>query len=74
VGRRGDYYGVLRAADVPAVIVELAFLTNPREEAYLREQWYQEKAALGLVMGLYHYLSMARRPSGDRRPTREEPG
>lgn len=53
-----DYYGVLRAARVTAVIVEMAFISNKAEEALLKEQWFREKMAMGIAQGIRKYLSV----------------
>ena len=38
-------------ADVPAILVETGFMSNPRESTLLRSALYQEKIARGLVAG-----------------------
>jgi N-acetylmuramoyl-L-alanine amidase len=45
----GDYYGVLRNARVPAVIVENMFISNQREEKLLRRA--DVRALLGAAIG-----------------------
>ena len=39
---------VLREALPPAVLIELAFVSNPQEEELLRQDWFREKCALGI--------------------------
>ncbi|MCG6197877.1 N-acetylmuramoyl-L-alanine amidase, partial [Anoxybacillus sp. LAT_38] len=51
----GDYH-VLRENDRPAVLVELGFLTNPRDEAMIRTADYQRRAAEAIVAGLKDYF------------------
>ncbi len=51
---------VLRGAVMPAVLVELAFITNPREEALLRRASWQRKVAVLLAKGVENYLSSVR--------------
>ncbi len=51
---------VLRGAVMPAVLVELAFITNPREEALLRRASWQKKIAILLAEGVESYLSSVR--------------
>jgi N-acetylmuramoyl-L-alanine amidase len=41
---------------IPAILVETAFITNPREENMLRDPWMQQKFALGILQGLVRYL------------------
>lgn len=45
-------FGVLRHARMPAVLVELAFISNPREEAMLGSAQGQGRAALAIVEGV----------------------
>ncbi|MBN2448664.1 MAG: N-acetylmuramoyl-L-alanine amidase [Phycisphaerae bacterium] len=45
-------YAVLRYCDGPAVLVESAFFTNPRQEQLLRDPVYQRREAYGLFLGL----------------------
>lgn len=50
-----NYY-VLKATDIPAVIIECGFLTNPEEEEKLNNAEYQEKMALGIYLGIVKYF------------------
>jgi N-acetylmuramoyl-L-alanine amidase len=43
-------------SDVPAVLVELGFLTNPAEDRLLASAAYQQRAALGLCRGVLRTL------------------
>jgi N-acetylmuramoyl-L-alanine amidase len=43
-------------ANVPAILVETGFMTNPRERALLRSPAYERKVALGLVDGAATFL------------------
>jgi N-acetylmuramoyl-L-alanine amidase len=49
--QRSDLTG-FNWADVPAILVETGFMSNPRESALLRSGAYQEKVARGLVAGV----------------------
>lgn len=49
-----NYY-VLKASDIPAVIVECGFLTNPEEEKKLNSASYQNQMALGIYLGILRY-------------------
>jgi N-acetylmuramoyl-L-alanine amidase len=44
-------------ANVPAILVETGFMTNPRERALLRSPAYERKVAGGLVAGATAFLS-----------------
>ena len=46
---------VLRAGNAPAVLVECGFITNPDEEAQLRDSGYQKKLAEAIADGLEAY-------------------
>ncbi|HSC91482.1 MAG TPA: N-acetylmuramoyl-L-alanine amidase [Gaiellaceae bacterium] len=52
---RGDITG-FNWADVPAVLVELGFLTNPREDRLLATPAYRARAAAGLRDGIRAFL------------------
>jgi N-acetylmuramoyl-L-alanine amidase len=43
-------------ADVPAILVEAGFMTNPAEARLLRSAAYQQKVARGLVAGAQAFL------------------
>ena len=43
-------------ADVPAILVETGFMTNPRERRLLRSPGYQQRVAHGLVAGVLAFL------------------
>jgi len=47
---------VLKAPDIPAVLVETAFITNPREAAMLKDSQFQSKMAERLASGVQEYL------------------
>lgn len=51
---RGFY--VLRHSRMPAVLVEVGFISNPLEERRLADPGYQERAARGIMQGIIHYL------------------
>lgn len=42
--------------DIPAVIVECGFISNPEEEQKLQEDTYQSKLAWGIYMGIQQYF------------------
>lgn len=47
---------VLKSPDIPSVLVELGFLSNPREEMKLRDPKYQNKLAQALFNGIQIYF------------------
>jgi N-acetylmuramoyl-L-alanine amidase len=48
--RRADLTG-FNWANVPVVLVETGFMTNPTEGRRLRRAWYQRRVARGLARG-----------------------
>lgn len=51
-----DDYFVLRNSTVPAVLVEVGFLSNPREEALLAQGDYRRQVAEAVFYGTVNYL------------------
>ncbi|MBC7467996.1 MAG: N-acetylmuramoyl-L-alanine amidase [Ramlibacter sp.] len=49
-------FAVLKAPDIPSVLVETAFISNPDEEARLRSDAYQEQLADALMRGINRYF------------------
>jgi N-acetylmuramoyl-L-alanine amidase len=50
-------FAVLKAPDIPSVLVETAFISNPEEEQHLRSDDYQEHLADAIMRGIYRYFS-----------------
>jgi N-acetylmuramoyl-L-alanine amidase len=50
-------FAVLKAPDIPSVLVETAFISNPEEEANLRRVDYQENLADALMRGIQRYFA-----------------
>jgi len=50
-------FAVLKAPDIPSVLVETAFISNPEEEAKLRSTEYQENLADALMRGIQRYFA-----------------
>jgi N-acetylmuramoyl-L-alanine amidase len=61
-------FAVLKAPDIPSVLVEAAFISNPREEAKLNSEEYQNQLADALMRGIQGYFS--RNPPLARNRTR----
>ncbi len=55
-GVDGANFKVLAATQVPAILVEVGYLTNKRERRLLKTKKYQEKIADGIVKGIIQYL------------------
>ncbi|WP_101049333.1 N-acetylmuramoyl-L-alanine amidase [Macromonas nakdongensis] len=50
-------FAVLRAPDIPSVLVETAFISNPDEEKRLRSPRFQAEMADALLQGIVGYFS-----------------
>jgi N-acetylmuramoyl-L-alanine amidase len=50
-------FAVLKAPDVPSILVETAFISNPDEERRLNDDAYQDKLARALLVGIRQYLA-----------------
>lgn len=47
---------VLKTPDIPSILVETAYITNPQEERLLRSASYQEKLSNAILSGTMNYL------------------
>ncbi|NDP39241.1 MAG: AMIN domain-containing protein [Rhodoferax sp.] len=50
-------FAVLKAPDIPSVLVEAAFISNPEEEIKLNSEAYQDQLASALMRGIEGYFS-----------------
>jgi len=50
-------FAVLKAPDIPSILVETAFISNPQEEAKLNDDGYQDKLAEAITKGIRRYFS-----------------
>jgi len=50
-------FAVLKAPDIPSILVETAFISNPSEEKRLKDSAYQEKMANAVLGGIKRYLA-----------------
>jgi N-acetylmuramoyl-L-alanine amidase len=67
-------FAVLKSPDVPSVLVETAFISNPEEERRLNDDAYQDKLARAILAGIKRYF--AKNPGAvprDRLVATEEP-
>jgi N-acetylmuramoyl-L-alanine amidase len=49
-------FAVLKAPDVPSILVETAFISNPEEERRLNDEAYQDKIARAVMKGIKRYF------------------
>jgi N-acetylmuramoyl-L-alanine amidase len=57
-------FAVLKAPDIPSILVETAFISNPEEEKKLFDDSYQDRMAQAILRGIRSYL--ARNPPVSR--------
>jgi N-acetylmuramoyl-L-alanine amidase len=50
-------FAVLKAPDIPSILVETAFISNPEEEAKLRDARYQQQLVTALANGIKRYFA-----------------
>ncbi|CAN5904983.1 N-acetylmuramoyl-L-alanine amidase [soil metagenome] len=50
-------FAVLKAPDIPSILVESAFISNPEEEAKLRHPDYQAQLVTALATGIQRYFA-----------------
>jgi N-acetylmuramoyl-L-alanine amidase len=50
-------FAVLKAPDIPSVLIETAFISNPEEELKLRDEAYQDQLADSILRGLLRYFA-----------------
>lgn len=50
-------FAVLKAPDVPSILIETAFISNPEEEARLNDVEYQEQIASAILKGIRSYFA-----------------
>ena len=53
-------FAVLRSAAMPAVLVETAFISNPKEEARLKDPRFQEDVAGAIARGIRRFFASVR--------------
>ena len=50
-------FAVLKAPDIPSILIETAFISNPEEERRLNDDAYQDKMAEAIISGIRKYFS-----------------
>jgi N-acetylmuramoyl-L-alanine amidase len=50
-------FAVLKAPDIPSILVETAFISNPDEERMLRSERYQQRFAEAIAVGVRRYFA-----------------
>jgi len=55
-GVKSAPFYVLRGASMPAILIEVGFISNPWQERKLKDSQYQELVALGIYKGIAAYI------------------
>jgi N-acetylmuramoyl-L-alanine amidase len=50
-------FAVLKSPDVPSILVETAFISNPDEEKRLNDETYQDQIARAILVGIKRYFA-----------------
>lgn len=50
-------FAVLKAPDIPSILIETAFISNPEEEAKLSDDAYQDQMAEAVLKGIKKYFA-----------------
>ncbi len=50
-------FAVLKAPDIPSILIETAFISNPEEEAKLSDDAYQDQMAIAILKGIRIYFA-----------------
>jgi len=58
-GVKKDMYYTVHHTNMPSVLVEPAYLTNPKEEKLILNPVFQENVALGIYKGIKEYVKIA---------------
>lgn len=61
--KTAEFY-VTKRSSMPAVLLEIAFISNPKEEALLNSNWFQNKIVASIVQGIEDYFSHTGRSAG----------
>lgn len=56
LGVKGARFAVLRGAQIPAVLVEIGFLSNANEERLLKNSYYRQQVAEAISCGVISYI------------------
>jgi N-acetylmuramoyl-L-alanine amidase len=58
-------FAVLKAPDVPSVLIEIGFLSHPKEEKLLESKAYREKVISGIASGVDAYFALQRKSGNE---------
>ena len=49
-------FAVLKSPDIPSILVEAGFISNPKEEKDLASEWYRDRLASAMMDGIHDYF------------------
>src|SRR5690554_1749894 len=49
-------FAVLKSPDIPSILVEAGFISNPKEEKNLASEWYRDRLANAMMDGIHDYF------------------
>jgi N-acetylmuramoyl-L-alanine amidase len=55
IAKPGDFY-IIKNTSMPAVIVEVGYLSSVKEQKKLQQSWYQEQLARAIAKGIANYF------------------
>lgn len=61
LGIKGASFAVLKHTKIPAVLVEVGFISNSEEEKYMKNAFYRQQISEALACGILSYIKNAER-------------
>ena len=58
-GLKTANYHVLRETDCPAILTEIGFISNPKEEALMKDSKWDDKVSSAIARGICNFLGLA---------------
>jgi N-acetylmuramoyl-L-alanine amidase len=55
ITKPGDFY-IIKNTSMPAIIVEVGYLSSVKEQKKLQQSWYQEQLARAIAKGIANYF------------------
>jgi len=57
-GLKSENYHVLRETDCPAILTEIGFISNPKEEALMKDSVWDDKVSSAIAKGICNFLGI----------------
>ncbi|MCO5386270.1 N-acetylmuramoyl-L-alanine amidase [Desulfosporosinus sp.] len=57
IAKPGDFY-IIKNTSMPAVIVEVGYLSSTKEQKKLQQTWYQEQLSRAIAKGISNYFEL----------------